>query len=141
MVQTDHVGTRSTVFVQADTRRIIAAKTCALQKRHNEIQRYFMRNFGNLLMDYHTLMDSYEVTLDALVQLLSLEGLSPSEIALKIQGVADHTDSLVLLKKEIVRSLDAFDIRAPLRSPGNRTGRTPPAFGGTRSRAEAGVLQ
>ena len=127
--------------VQMNKREIIAVKEYALRKRHDELYGGFLKYFECKMMDYHTLMNSYETTLDLLVQLLSLEGLSPSEIAGKIRDVADHTDSFGQLKKELLRSLDAFDTKALLRFPDNRIDHTPPSSAGTQNMEGAGVRQ
>ncbi len=127
--------------IQTKERRIIATKVCALQRRHNELYGYFVKSNENSLVDYHTLMDSYEAALDLLVQLLSLEGLSPAEIVAKIQDVTGRTNSLALLKREIVRSLDVFDIGRLLRSQDNGIDHTLPSSGDTQNRAKAGALR
>lgn len=126
--------------VSAEKRRIVASKVYALRKKQDEFYQYTLRN-RDITVDIHVFMDSYEAALDALIQLLRLEGATPAQIGSCIQDVADRTRSCGWPGQACGQS-PLFDGIAPLlRFLDMKIGRMPPSSGDTQSTVKEGAHQ
>ncbi len=123
-----------------EKRKIVASKEYALQKKQAEFFRYAQRNRYIVPVDFHKFMASYEAVLDALIQLLRLEGATPSQIGSCIQDVADRTRSCGWPGQACGQS-PLFDGITPLlHFLDRKIGCTPPSSVDTQSMARAGAL-